>query len=142
MDAPYSCLAGFVEARPESAESPWSRGWPKRSAYPLAQLRYVGSQAWPYPGSLMLGYMAEADPELPGAGRPDEIALARWFTRAEVAAVLAGERDDFGLPMGFVYRVLLVSEWCWDDVTRPSRCQAAVSARCARNLDDQGLVIV
>ena len=57
----------------------------------VSQLRYVGSQAWPYPASLMLGFVAYADPAQ--EVRPDqlEIAEARWFTRAEIAAILAGE---------------------------------------------------
>ena len=56
-------------------------------------IRYRGSQAWPYPRSLMLGFLATAaDDE---AARPDgeEIIDVRWFTRAEIGAGLAGESD-------------------------------------------------
>jgi NAD+ diphosphatase len=106
----YSCLAGFVEAG-ESAESVVVREVAEEVGVPVAKLRYVGSQAWPYPGSLMLGYTAEADPQLPVLVDETEIASARWFTRAEVTAALAGERDDFGLPMGSSIAFFLITEW-------------------------------
>lgn len=106
----YSCLAGFVEAG-ESAEAAVIREVGEEVGVRVAQLRYHGSQAWPYPGSLMLGFHAVADPEQPV--RPDlaEIASARWFSRSEIRAVLAGERDDFGLPMASSIAYFLLVEW-------------------------------
>jgi NAD+ diphosphatase len=106
----YSCLAGFVEAG-ESAESAVVREVAEEVGVRVARLRYKGSQAWPYPGSLMLGFTAEADPEQPVRVDETEIASARWFDRSEIRAVLAGERDDFGLPMGSSIAAFLVTEW-------------------------------
>ena len=106
----YSCLAGFVEAG-ESAESAVVREVAEEVGVRVARLRYKGSQAWPYPGSLMLGFSAEADPEQPVRVDETEIASARWFSRSEIRAVLAGERDDFGLPMGSSIAAFLVTEW-------------------------------
>jgi NAD+ diphosphatase len=106
----YSCLAGFVEAG-ESAEAAVVREVAEEVGVRVNRLRYMGSQAWPYPGSLMLGFTAEADPEQPVQVDEAEIASARWFSRAEVRAVLAGERDDFGLPIGSSIASFLVTEW-------------------------------
>jgi NAD+ diphosphatase len=106
----YSCLAGFVEAG-ESAEAAVVREVAEEVGVGVAQLHYAGSQAWPYPGSLMLGFTAQADPEQPVQVDETEIAAARWFTRAEIRAVLAGERADFGLPMGSSIAYFLITEW-------------------------------
>ncbi|GGK00792.1 putative NADH pyrophosphatase/NUDIX hydrolase [Pilimelia anulata] len=86
----FSCLAGFVEPG-ESAESAVAREVAEEVGVPVGPITYVGSQPWPYPSSLMLGFLALADPAVPVREDPAEIALARWFTRAEVAAIRAGE---------------------------------------------------
>ena len=44
--------------------------------------RYLASQPWPFPGSLMLGFIAEAEADEPVAG--DELEQARWFSADEV----------------------------------------------------------
>ncbi len=106
----YSCLAGFVEAG-ESAEAAVIREVDEEVGVRVAELRYHGSQAWPYPGSLMLGFLAVADPTAPVRPDREEIASARWFNRGEIRAVLAGEREDFGLPMASSIAHYLLIEW-------------------------------
>ncbi len=86
----YSCFAGFVEAG-ESLEAAVQREVAEESGIAVDVVTYRGSQAWPYPRSLMVGFLASAVDD--GAARPDgaEIVAVRWFTRDEIGAALAGE---------------------------------------------------
>jgi NAD+ diphosphatase len=75
----------------------------------------------------MLGYHAYADPAQPVHVDPAEITDARWFTRTEIAACLAGEDVDFGLPMAASIAYYLIRSWLvgGPDVTPPDRPPAA-----------------
>ncbi len=84
----YSTLAGFVEAG-ESAEMTVIREMAEEAGIRIDPdgLDYLGSQPWPFPSSLMLGYHARVAPDSPAAHADGtEIAEVRWFTRAEMAA--------------------------------------------------------
>ncbi|NKY55297.1 NAD(+) diphosphatase [Nocardia flavorosea] len=84
----FSLLAGFVEAG-ESLERCVEREMLEEVGLAVRDIRYLGSQPWPFPRSLMLGFCALADPEQPLVFTDGEIAEARWFTRDEVRAALA-----------------------------------------------------
>jgi NAD+ diphosphatase len=88
----YSCLAGFVEPG-ESAEQTVLREVAEEVGVHVTDLHYVASQPWPYPGSLMLGFHALADPDEQLTPDPTEIADARWFTRGEIRAAAAEDPD-------------------------------------------------
>lgn len=82
----FSILAGFVEAG-ESLEQAVAREVYEESGMRLAEMRYVTSQPWPFPRSLMLGFRARLAPgQDPAALVADttEISELRWFTRAEI----------------------------------------------------------
>ena len=86
-----SVVAGFVEPG-ESAEHAVAREVFEETAITVGQVRYLGSQPWPMPRSLMLGYQATAKSGQSIAVDEDEIGEARWFSRAELrAAIDAGE---------------------------------------------------
>ena len=91
----YSTLAGFVEPG-ETLEQTVMREVFEESAVRVRSCRYLASQPWPFPSSLMLGFCAEAEPDEP-VPADDELEDARWFTRDEVGAALRGETKDEGL---------------------------------------------
>ncbi len=84
----FSILAGFVEAG-ESFESCVVREVAEEIGLDVTDVRYLGSQPWPFPRSLMVGFEAVGDPDQEFAFRDGEIAEAAWFTREEVRTALA-----------------------------------------------------
>ncbi|AJT41519.1 NAD(+) diphosphatase [Psychromicrobium lacuslunae] len=86
----YSTLAGFVEPG-ESLEQAVLREIAEEVGVRIQSVQYLGSQAWPFPASLMLGFIAFTDDEV---AKPDgvEVVRARWFSKAELlSAVNSGE---------------------------------------------------
>jgi NAD+ diphosphatase len=112
----FSCLAGYVEPG-ESAEAAVVREVTEEVGIALESVDYVASQSWPFPGSLMLGFHAVADPAQPVQVDENEITEARWFTRDEIRAIVAGEKIDAGegrrasLPMQVSIAFYLISRW-------------------------------
>ncbi|MGE0210831.1 MAG: NAD(+) diphosphatase [Parvibaculaceae bacterium] len=88
----YSALAGFVEPG-ESIEEAARREILEESGVRLGAVRYVASQPWPFPASLMIGLAAEAvttDLKIEEA----ELEDCRWFEREEVLAMLEGRHAE------------------------------------------------
>lgn len=106
----YSTLAGFVEPG-ETLEQTVAREVMEESGVRVRASRYLASQPWPFPSSLMLGFIAEAEPDLPQAN--EELEDARWFSRDEVGAALRGETREAGLLLS---PSVSISRWlieCW-----------------------------
>jgi len=83
----FSLLAGFVEAG-ESFEVCVAREIREEIGLTVHDVRYLGSQPWPFPRSLMVGFHALGDPSEAFSFNDGEIVEAAWFTRAEVRAAL------------------------------------------------------
>lgn len=84
----FSLLAGFVEAG-ESFESCVVREISEEIGLTVTDVKYLGSQPWPFPRSLMVGFHAIADPGQTFVFSDGEITEAAWFTRDEVRAALS-----------------------------------------------------
>ncbi|MFD4182512.1 NAD(+) diphosphatase [Rhodococcus sp. NPDC058514] len=83
----FSVLAGFVEAG-ESLESCVVREIAEEVGLVVGDVRYLGSQPWPFPRSVMIGFSAVGDPDAPLTFADGEIVEAHWFGRDEVKAAL------------------------------------------------------
>ncbi|HEV8695074.1 MAG TPA: NAD(+) diphosphatase [Lysobacter sp.] len=109
----YSTIAGFVEPG-ESLEHTVAREVLEETGVRVKSCRYLASQPWPFPSSLMLGFVADAHPDEPRIS--DELEDARWFTREEVRAAQVREADsslDDGVSL-LVSPRLSIARWLID----------------------------
>jgi len=106
----YSALAGFVEVG-ESVEAAVIREVKEEAGIDVHNVRYVASQPWPFPSSLMIACRAEASTtEL--AIDTTELEDARWFTRDEVRRAVDGADDaTFGAPPRTAIARTLLEHW-------------------------------
>jgi NAD+ diphosphatase len=104
----YSLLAGFVEPG-ESLEAAVAREVFEESGLHVNDLRYLGSQPWPFPASLMLGFMARVDSARANTLTPDgnEILDLRWFSREELVDALG----EIILPGHSSIARAIIEEW-------------------------------
>ena len=104
----HSVLAGFVEPG-ESLENAVAREVDEEVGVTVTEVEYMGSQPWPFPRSLMLGYRAWAPEAAELTLQDEEIAEARWFSREELAAALAAEEIE--LPGAASMGRALIDDW-------------------------------
>ena len=105
----YSALAGFVEPG-ESIEEAVVRETLEESNLRVTDVRYVASQPWPFPSSLMIGCISRAvtfdiDPDR------EELEDCRWFSRQEILDFFAGRSSDFFLPPPMAIAHQLIKTW-------------------------------
>lgn len=103
----FSTLAGFVEPG-ESLENAVRREVDEESGITVGEVTYRGSQPWPFPSSLMLGFRGEA---VSTKIKVDEVELAeaKWWSREELAADVSSGR--LLLPPGVSIARRLIEDW-------------------------------
>ena len=108
----FSTLAGFVEPG-ETPEQAVVREVREETRVVVESTTYAGSQPWPFPSNLMLGYYARAAGDEP---RPDghEISDARWFSRADLAAAIRS--GEVKVPPSVAISRRLIEGWYGTDL--------------------------
>ncbi|MCY7281814.1 MAG: NAD(+) diphosphatase [Sphingomonas bacterium] len=109
----YSALAGFVEPG-ETIEAAVARELGEEAGIAVTDVRYITSQPWPFPSSLMIGCTAIASGDALTIDH-NELEDACWFSRDEVVAALAGEPGAAFLPPPhFAIARTLIDRWIGD----------------------------
>lgn len=106
----YSCIAGFVEPGETLEDAVRRESW-EEAGLRVGKVRYLASQPWPFPSSIMMGCIAES--------LGDEITLdmteleeGRWFPREEVLQMLEGKHPDgLACPQHIAIANTLVRAW-------------------------------
>lgn len=111
----FSTFAGFVEAG-ESMEEAVLREVGEEAGVRVRSVQYMGSQSWPFPRSLMLGYMAVVEDPRQACADDDEIREVRWFTREQLHREVAAERLRIP-PRSSISRAL-IDHWYGGDVAQ------------------------
>ncbi|AGP55156.1 NAD(+) diphosphatase [Streptomyces rapamycinicus] len=110
----FSTLAGFVEPG-ESIEQAVVREVAEEAGVTVGEVDYVASQPWPFPSSLMLGFMARATSsriQVDG----EEIHEARWFSRDDLRAAI--ESGEVLPPSGISIAARLIELWYGEPLPR------------------------
>ncbi|NJC05234.1 NAD+ diphosphatase [Sphingomonas kaistensis] len=106
----YSALAGFVEVG-ESIEAAVAREMLEEAGVRVTDVRYVASQPWPFPSSLMIACLSTTADEAITIDTT-ELEDARWFSRADVEAAMAGDPEAaFVAPPPFAIAHSLLAHW-------------------------------
>ena len=105
----YSALAGFLEPG-ECIEEACAREVKEEAGLTAVSVRYHSTQPWPYPSSLMIGLFAEVSDDKAVADET-ELEEVRWFTRAEIQALLRGELPGVFAPGAMAIAHQLIKAW-------------------------------
>jgi NAD+ diphosphatase len=119
----YSCLAGFVESG-ETLEEAVRREVMEEAGIAVGPVRYVASQPWPFPASIMIGCRADALSRDIVIDRT-ELEDCRWFSRADARTMIEGRHEQgFFAPNPMAIARTLLEHWLRED-----RVQATGSFR-------------
>lgn len=105
-----SALAGFIEAG-ETPEEAAKRELLEEAGVKLTDIRYQFSQPWPFPSSMMMGFIADVEDRTITLDK-EEIEEARWVDLAGINTLLAGgDYEGVFLPPKFTIARQLIERW-------------------------------
>ncbi len=111
----WSILAGFVEPG-ESLDAAVTREMFEESGLKVTQPKYLASQSWPFPYSLMLGFIAKAEGKQHLKADGVEIEKLRWFSRQELKA----EALELLLPNRISIARSIIEQWYGEELVSKS----------------------
>lgn len=108
-----SALAGFIEAG-ETPEEAAKRELFEEAGVTLTDIRYQFSQPWPFPSSMMMGFIADVEDRVINLDK-EEIEEARWIDLAGIRTLLVGgDYEGVFLPPKFTIARQLIERWVAD----------------------------
>ncbi|MFM6978167.1 MAG: NAD(+) diphosphatase [Micrococcales bacterium] len=102
----WSVLAGYVEAG-ESLEASVEREMFEEAGVRVTEIKYLGSQGWPYPYSIMMAFSARVRGDQKQVADGIEIAKLRWFSREDIR----NEKDSMLLPGPLTIARAMIENW-------------------------------
>jgi len=109
----WTTLAGFIEVG-ESIEEGTRREVMEEAGIQVGRVQFLGSQPWPYPAQIMLGFYAEALNEDIRIDK-NELEDAKWYTKEEVLKSLSragwGDSIEFHIPPPIAIAHHLIKNW-------------------------------
>jgi len=109
----FSTFAGFLEPG-ETFEQCVAREVLEESAVVVTELKYLGSQPWPFPASIMIAFEAVTDNPERAQGDGQEITEVKWFTRAQLMA--AAKDGSLLLPPSISVARKMIERWLGESV--------------------------
>ena len=88
----------------------------EEAGVPVGEVKYMASQPWPFPCSLMIGCIGKAEDSKITIDRT-ELDDARWFSRAEALALVDGKLDGFFCPPKMAIAHQLIASWARGEVS-------------------------
>ena len=109
----YSALAGFMD-QGEAIEEAVAREIREEAGIEVKNVRYHSSQPWPFPSSLMIGCIAEADTTDINMDA-EEMTDVQWFERSEVLLALEGKSERLTVPAPLAIAHHLIKSWAYGE---------------------------